>query len=121
VCPCCPSLLVVMRRGEGERPKGGCIKGGWGDTERELGFVAEVEDASCCCANWSLFNLKSKSAGSAGDEIYVVVVVVVQTYLKNREDLQKLLGHEEHEYVGHYFLNLARRPIFLAFPRYPFV
>jgi len=47
------------------------MKGGWGDTERELGFVPEVEDASCC-DSWSLFNLNSKSAGSAGDEIYVV-------------------------------------------------
>ena len=71
MCSCCPSLLVVKRRGDGERPKGGCIKGGWGETERELGFVAEVEVTSCC-ASWSLFNLNSKRAGSAGDEIYVV-------------------------------------------------
>ena len=60
-----------MRRGEGERPKGDGRKGGCGDTESEFGFVAEVEDTSCCCASCSLFNLKSKRPGSAGDEILV--------------------------------------------------
>ena len=58
----CPCRVCCARLGNlGPKPGDGESAGGWGETERP-----GVGDVPCCC---NLLSLKSRSWGSAGEEI----------------------------------------------------